>query len=188
MNTSILLDIETLDTTPTSLITEIAAIAFRVPPLDPGRPLGTLPEPIVLDHLDLTPDFFEQLAAGRTFTADTISFHRCNGTLPTLDPRMQTPCIQVAVEIAAFFREHNPKHVWIQGTDFDRPVIEDFFAAVGQPLPWKYSKSRDARTAWDLAFSGQPHPKRPHKALEDCQQTIADLISALTELNRLHAI
>lgn len=173
---SAILDLETLDIKPTSIITEIGLIIFRRDDLT------------VIDHLSITPDFFAQLAAGRTFDPGTIAFHRNNGTLPCTDPATQTNLHQAAAELAQYFREYKPTRVWIQGTCFDRPIIEDFYRSLSQPLPWHFTASRDARTAWDMAFPTQRHPKRPHKALEDCQATLADLTKALTHLNILDTI
>jgi hypothetical protein len=39
-----------------------------------------------------------------------------------------------------------------------------------------------------MAFPDQRPAKRPHRALEDCQATLADLIRSLQELGCLHAI
>lgn len=179
MHTSILIDTETLGLKPTAIITELSAVAFRI---------GEDGLPVVTDHIDLRPDFWEQLAARRTYDADTIAFHRANGTLPETNTPNSIPCIQAIVHLAAFVSENRPRNVWIQGTDFDRPLIEDFCAAHNQPLPWKYSVSRDARTIYAAAFPGEKHAKRPHKALEDCQATLTDLVAALTKLNALGSI
>jgi DNA polymerase III epsilon subunit-like protein len=178
--TSAILDLETLATSPRSIITEIGLIIFDRATLT------------VIDHLEIFPDFFEQLAAGRESCPETIAFHRNNGTLPNIQSpiinHQSIPCIQAVVEVAACIATHRPQNIWIQGTDFDRPIYEDFCQAQDQPLPWKYHQAKDARTTYHLAFPGQRHPKRPHKALEDCQATLADLIAALTKLNALASI
>jgi hypothetical protein len=174
MSTSILIDTETLDTKPSSLVNEIAVIAFDRTSLQ------------VVDWIVLHPDFFEQLALGRTFSADTIAFHRRNKTLPTLG--LGTPLHLCLAYLTVFFAEHKPARVWIQGTCFDRPIIESMCDHFNMPLPWHFTKSADARTEWETAFPGVKHPKRPHKALEDCQATLADLIAALTKLNALPSI
>lgn len=173
-NTSILLDLETLDTKPSSIVTEIAVMAFDRATLE------------VQDWIVLHPDFFAQLAMGRTHTADTIDFHRRNGTLPTLD--VQTPLHVCLAYLTVFFDTWKPARVWIQGTCFDRPIIESLCDAHHMPMPWNFSISRDARTIYDAAFPGKRHAKRPHKALEDCQATLADLGAALRELQSLDAI
>jgi hypothetical protein len=173
---SAILDLETLDTKPTSLITEIGLIIFNREDLT------------VIDHVEIKPDFFAQLAAGRTFDPDTIAFHRKQGTLPQLDPSSQTDLHFAAAELAQYFREYKPVRVWIQGTCFDRPIVEDFYRSLDQPLPWHFTSSRDARTAWDIAFPNERHPKRGHKALDDCQDTLTDLTKALKKLNALHTI
>jgi len=36
--------------------------------------------------------------------------------------------------------------VWCCGTDFDFPILEAAFVAVGVPVPWKYHAKRDYRT------------------------------------------
>lgn len=176
MTTSAILDIETLDTSPTSIITEIGIIIF-------DRATHT-----VIDHLEIFPDFYEQLAAGRTFDADTLNFHRNNGTLPSAGHKEEIPCLHAIVKIQELINDHKPKHIWIQGTDFDRPIIEDLCKSLNQPLPWRFSKSRDARTTYDLAFPDQRPAKRPHRAIMDCEATLADLITALTKLNALASI
>jgi hypothetical protein len=168
---SILIDTETLGLTPGSVITSIAVIAF------------TRRDLTVIDHLEIVPDFFEQLSIGRTFDPETLAFHRRNKTLPRTDAGEETPCIEAVVNLAAFIRHHQPHRVWIQGPDFDRPLIEDLCKSFKQPLPWHFSKSRDARTAYDIAFPGKKHPPRPHKALQDCQETLIDLAEALSKLN-----
>ena len=174
---SVVIDTETLHTSPSSLITEIGVIAFE--PVQHSEDN----EIVVCDHLEIYPDFWEQLSAGRETNADTIAFHRKNGTLPILPNPHSIPCIEAATQISAFIREHKPKHVWIQGTDFDRPLIENFFKWLGRPLPWHFGISRDARTLCDLAFPGEKHSKRPHKALADCMETLDCIRLAHRKLN-----
>ena len=173
MTTSIVLDIETLDTTPQAVITEIGLVAFNRDDFTP------------FDELRLVPDLFYQLLRGRSIGEDTIEFHRKNGTLPETT-RGITP-IAAIVAIQDFITRHRPHRVWIQGTDFDRPIIEDFCRSELQPLPWKYSISRDARTLWDTTFPGVKHVPRPHRAIQDCRATLCDIYTALKALDRLQA-
>lgn len=169
---SALIDIETLDDTPGSLITEIGLIAFRRADFE------------VIAASDLRLDLFDQLPH-RSVSEDTIKFHRDNSTLPE-SPFGLTRFI-AAAKIAEFIGIHKPKNVWIQGPCFERPIIEDLFRDLKQPLPWKFYRSRDCRTNWDTAFPDVPHPKRPHHALPDCFATLACLEEALTALGRRHA-
>ena len=170
---SIIVDTETLDTTPSSIITEIALIAFHRETL------------IITDHLIIRPDFFEQLTLGRTWTADTIAFHRKRGTLPETTG---LSCFQTVAQTEAFFQKHPAHRVWIQGTCFDRPIIKSPPSHFDPPLPWHFTRSSDARTTYDLAMRGKKHPRRTHQALEDCKDTLSDLIEALNAINRLDEI
>jgi len=165
-----LLDIETLDTTPGAVITELAAATFR-------RHDRTF---TILDELELPLDLWEQLKTGRTFSPETIAFHQKHKTLPTGSPA-ESPAD--AFHALRHFAE-GVETVWIWGLDFDSPILSDLARQLGQPLPWPYWQSRDARTVWKLAFGDKRHASRPHKALDDVRASIADLDAARIELNR----
>ena len=167
-STSIILDIETLSRRPDAIITEIGLIAFDRSTLEP------------VEDLSITPSLWDQMAADRHHEAATLNFHRDNGTLPALTDYSSS---KVAVHLLhAFFKRFSPAHVWIQGPDFDRPVIENFCIQNGDVLPWDYWRTRDCRTLWNLAFPGVKHPKRPHHAVEDCRSTLLDMASAFKAL------
>lgn len=165
---SIILDIETLDTSPTSIITEIGLIAF-----DRSTLLETA-------CFACQPSLFEQLAAKRTASAETIRFHAANETLPNAIPDHDPA--SVLHSLCNFIKSHNPRRVWIQGPDFDRPILQDFCTQFGFQFPWDFWLTRDTRTLWDLAFPGVKHPKRAHHAVEDCRHTLLDMQSALSAL------
>jgi hypothetical protein len=169
MKRSIFLDLETLDTKPTAIVTEGAFVAFDE---ETGEILG---------ELEIAPDFWDQLASGRTWSKETLVFHGRLGTLPEGRGGDLDECVMF---VRNFFREHAPERVWIWGADFDRPVLEDFMGA----LPWEFWKTRCARTVWDVAFPGVKHGKRPHRALEDVKASITDLINALAKVERRAAI
>lgn len=171
---SLLLDCETLALGPGAVITEFAAIAFC---------RNTL---AMQDYILLKIDPYAQLAAGREVDPGTIAFHARNRSLPT-DGARETP-FYAAASLQRFICLYQPRRVWIQGTDFDRPLLENFFRQLGQPLPWDYGISRDARTTWDLAFPDVRHPKRPHNALDDCLATLADLKAAITKLDAFDSV
>ena len=162
---SFILDLETLDTSPSAIITEIGIIAVD---------RETFKETA---SLLLRPNILEQLAAGRTWSKDTIGFHFREGSAPTLIGEHSLD--HCAAMLHTFFFVHLPHKVWIQGPDFDRPIIESFLAHLGEPLPWKYYHTKDARTTWDNAFPGSAHAKRPHHALPDCRATLACIRRAL---------
>ena len=173
MTTSIILDIETLSRRPDAIITEISLIAFiREDFTQYGGQC-------------IRPGFYPQIEAGRHLCADTLRFHRKNKTLP-MQVTDEDPKTSIRL-LADFVRQHNPVHIWIQGPDFDRPILESFHQQFGAALPWDYWRIRDARTAWNLAFPGVKHAPRPHSALGDCTATLHDLAKSLIALNRTAA-
>lgn len=170
MTTSIILDIETLSRRPDALVTEIAAIAFNRSDFVP------------IDHIELFPGFFPQILTGRHICPETVIFHQEQGTLIT---RLsdQAPA-NTLDSLADFIRRHTPQHIWIQGPDFDRPIIEHLAIQNRRTLPWDYWRVRDSRTAWNLAFPGIKQDKRPHRSLLDCRATLNDLARSLITLDR----
>jgi len=68
--------------------------------------------------------------------------------------------------------------VWAYPTSFDLPVIERVCRKFGVRPPWKWTKTMDGRTLWQLACSVDPAMKRieesanpsPHHALEDAKE------------------
>ena len=180
--TSAFLDLETLSRRPDAIITEIALIS-----VDTAAPY----QPII-DELVLLPCIVAQLLEGRHHDQETLAWHRKQGTLPLPDTKRQD-LNTTAFLIRDFFKKHQPERVWIQGPDFDRPILESFLKLCGnqpggEPLPWQYWQVRDARTAWKLAYGEEKPAKRPHSALADAHLTRAATMAALTELGRLSAL
>jgi len=170
---SLILDIETLDTAPTSVITEIGVLVFN---------RSDFTE---LACLSVAPCIFTQLAKGRSTSPETIAFHQAKSTLPEINTRYHPK--DAVHALRQFIAAYNPRRIWIQGPDFDRPVLEDFCTQFGDALPWEFWRTRDTRTIWDAAFPDVKHAPRPHHALPDCRATLTDLTKALVALNRTQA-
>ena len=166
---SIIIDIETLDTSPTSVITEIGVLVFDRSTLLESASFST------------TPCVFHQLAAGRSTSPETIAFHQKNRSLP--DRYSDFHPKDASASLRRFIQQYTPRRIWIQGPDFDRPIIENFCNQLGDPLPWEFWRTRDTRTLWDLAMPGVKHSSRPHHALPDCRATLADMHAAFSTLN-----
>lgn len=168
--TELLLDLETLDTAPTAVITELAAATFH------RTPEGAH----IHDEIELHLDPWEQIRLGRTTSPDTIAFHQKHRTLPGPNAT-ETPL--AAIDALRMISD-GIKTVWIWGTDFDRPILEDLHTQLHRQLPFLYWQLRDARTVWKLALpETEPNPRR-HHAIDDVRASIRDLHTALTKLNR----
>lgn len=172
-STSIVIDTETLCRKPSAVVFEVGMVAFH-------RADFT-----IIDRLSFPVELFHQIVAGRTIDPETVAFHRRNGTLPQTTGGHDA--LATTYLIREFVKKHKPRKVWIQGTCFDRPIIEDYVDAMGQPLPWHFGDSKDARTLWDTAFPNEKHAPRPHRALADAEATLHDIARCLIKLNAVES-
>lgn len=165
---SIILDIETLHVSPFAVVTDIGIVAFDRKTFEP------------VDETLIRPGFWPQVEEGRMIDPGTIAYHRKHSTLP--DCVTDDHPVVAMKTLSLFLDKHKPECIWIQGPDFDRPILESLFQQFGGELPWEYWRVRDSRTAWNLAFPGVKHDPRPHRALDDCKHTLADLKRSLVAL------
>lgn len=172
--TSIILDFETLDTTPYAAVIQVGAIAVN-------RSDFT-----IYDSLDLRPEIFGQLADGRSLDADTIQWHHKNGH--TIANPGKITLKETTKALSLFLTHHNPYRIWAWGKDFERPIYENLCFSTGIEIPhYQFRIFACARDKWQDAFGMEtPAPKRTHQALQDCKDELRDLHSALKQLNLTH--
>jgi hypothetical protein len=162
--TDVMVDIETLDTTPTSVVLSIAAVAF-------GKRTYQQGPRIVLDVQD-------QIDRGRTISASTLLFwlsqppeaqkHFKKGLEPCGD-ELKNPIAlaRLASDLAQFDR------IWANGPSFDMVIIEDLFRTYHvTPPELLFRKFRDQRTVQELIPDDQ-WPDLPvgfiaHDPMWDC--------------------
>lgn len=170
--THLFLDLETLDTRPTAVVTEIAAVAYDASTFTPQETFTT------------TLDVADQLATGRTYSAPTIRWAQRKGVLPA--NWLHGP-VDVAIDhLLGLISRHQPAELWTWGKDFDRPILESLLADYGHSFPFHFGDIHCARDAFHIAFHGTQRKPRPktHHAIDDCLVSIADLQDALVALRR----
>jgi DNA polymerase III epsilon subunit-like protein len=65
------------------------------------------------------------------------------------------------------------KRVWSHGAAFDTVICENIFRKLGKAVPWSFWEVRDTRTLFDLGIDPQRPPVLKHHALEDAwNQTV----------------
>lgn len=161
-----IIDLETLDTTPDSIVTEIGAIIY-----DPE-------DFCFIEELGIDLDIAEQLAIGRTFSAETIHHRRRN---KTLGASKFTACSlrSTVSRLDLLLLDHKPDALWIWGKDFDGPILSSLFRSAQRDFPIPYYQRHCARDRYKLAFGTQARgTTKPHSALEDCRISLADLKAA----------
>jgi Fe-S cluster biosynthesis and repair protein YggX len=154
----VMLDLETLDTLPESVILTIGAVKF-----DPySNKIG--------DGLYIKPDVDEQSANGRTINEDTLNWWMNQAE----DVREEALSMHDRISVEEMYRQLNrflvgADNVWAQGPVFDMVIMANIYRQYGWPTPWQYWQVADSRTLFKV--HGDPRVKGKaglHNALEDC--------------------
>lgn len=163
----LMIDLETLGTSPGCVVHELAAVSF-----DPATDDTS--------EFYLIIDIESSERAGLTISATTLKWWNDQGG-PRQDGADE---FHAAMKFfKAFLDYSSPESVWSWGSDFDLPILRALFKAAGLHWPLKYWTTRDARTVWDIANPGVIHPRaKGHNALDDCRRQISQLKESLTKL------
>ena len=182
----IMYDIESLDTGPRSIVSQIAYQAF--PTDDPETVLGK-----AVVYLPIQP----QIELKRTVSADTLvwwmqqseearqRFAMSTGdefeTLPALLRFVTRKFIEIVGD--------KSYEIWARGPQFDIVNIESLMADVAVKVPWRYDRVRDLRTLMAMAGLStsagdvpRPADMPLHMADHDCRYQILCYAEAIRHL------
>lgn len=165
----LMIDIETLATTPNAHILTVAAQIF---------------DPLQRDWLGAyyyaRVDFESQ--ENRRIEQGTLEWWATQKESQTEafaeDDRI--PLDRALTELGKFIWQS--KRIWANGSNFDMTILEDAYKSYNMALPWQYFHVRDARTVYSLVPNLGKYPAS-HHALEDCRRQIQLLWDALEYLN-----
>lgn len=159
-NTDVMIDLETLNTTPDATILTIGAVKF-----DPfGRELQ---EP-KMDSFYCKVDIDSCDRIGLTTSDDTIAWwanQSKEAQAAAFDPEGRIDIVDAFAQLYKFC--WGAKRVWSNGSCFDIIICEHVFRKINKAVPWKFWEVRDVRTAFDLGINPQRPPVTAHHALED---------------------
>lgn len=164
---NVMVDVETLGTSPNSIILSIAAVKFSFNNND-----------VETFSVNIDPKTCKEY--GMVSDPDTISWWR-EQKPEALRAFMtnQIPLTEALTGLSDFIGKDWNKIVWwCNGMNFDYPVLEWSFKATGIRVPWKYWLLRDARTMYavcDINMKEYPRVGTYHNAVDDC----------LTQINAL---
>ncbi len=184
----IMIDNETLDTTPGAVIISIGAVKFN-------KMTGVLG-----DKFYAVLDIEEQKLRGRTVSDDTVAWwakqsEEARIALTTKDRR---PVHDIMSELWDFiggtwnddFTNTKPSQakIWGNGSDFDNPQIASLFTMYGFDLPWMFWNNRCFRTMKSEFRHLCAEPARGgtyHNALDDAIHQAVHCQMIYGELNKL---
>ena len=180
--THMMVDIETLGTSPDSVILEISTILFT----DTHGVKQNSPATYIFDRN-------HQVSVGRTVDQSTLDWWD-----EKLSDKSYAPQDKIHLELLLNNKSVNvtPKdahpiltnslkpvtgYIWCKGASFDFPIIKSFFKSFGLSDPFSdnknYRKQMDLRTyetiARDMGFTGYTtHRKGAHISFDDCLDQI----------------
>lgn len=157
-----MLDLETLDTSPTAVIVSIGAVKFNKD--------GSIGKSFY-DVIDRS----EQVAKGRTINPQTLDWWFKQSEEARSVFKI-TPCTSVKLSLEAFsiYASETGEQVnmWGNGADFDCVLLGSLYETFGLKKPWSYSNNRCFRTLKNICIAKDSHamPQREgthHNALDD---------------------
>lgn len=158
----VMIDIETLGTTPGSCILSIGAVWFGPDGL--GRSLYG-----VVDRLDS-----ERL--GFSVDLDTLGWWNSQSLEASsllLDARDATKTVSVATALGLLEAEiEGAERLWSRGADFDLVLLAAAYRKIGQPVPWSYRQAMCFRTLRRVSADPgitMPDTATAHNALDDAK-------------------
>lgn len=153
MTTHAMIDIETLDTAPASVVLSVGAVKFD-PHSDQEPHAKTLWRPSIED----------QLERDRSVSDDTLEWW----SRQDADIREQAMTEQGRIQMSVFMAELNRylvgcDEIWCQGPQFDMVILENLYSMYNHHTNWQYWQIRDSRTLFSIM------PRDPRK---DIQQNL----------------
>lgn len=154
----LMLDIETLGTSPDTVILSLGVVKFNPFTEEIG------------DGIYIKPDVDHQLTLGRAVDPQTVEWWGQQ------DPavREETFSDDNRISLEEFttslnkFVAHAPR-IWAQGPCFDIVILENLYRQLGMPAPWPFYVIRDCRTLLKaLGDTRTTDSSVMHNALADC--------------------
>jgi hypothetical protein len=148
-----MIDLETWDTTPSSVILSIGACVIGPNPIE---------DPTF--YLELNPE----TQSGRSTSQDPMDWWAKQGNCPCYGTFGLHDALGLLSDYLTQLAER--PIVWCKGTDFDTAILAHAYRSFGEQAPWRYSDVRDFRTIKKMfeesMVTARQNPN-PHNALAD---------------------
>ena len=161
MNPHVMIDLETLDTGPHSVVTALGAVMFDPRGGELGRRLYAV-----------TSDWADQQRYGRTISGDTVAWwfeQSREAQQSMLDPTGTTR--DLLERFTDYLDGFDEPQIWGNGSDFDNVILRNLYAAYGVKVPWSHRGNRCYRTAEAMLDPGRTRRRTQlgthHNALDD---------------------
>lgn len=172
---SVMIDIETLATSPDSVVVSIAAVEFN--PFEVTTNLDKLASFQLLVDID-----DQVINYNRVINDDTVAWwsKQSQAVQDVLFAEEGRVTLTDALTQLTKFCWHKDR-IFAQGPQFDMTILEHCYNQTKQVKAWQYWAVRDARTLMDLVVVEQPIVT--HDSIEDCKRQITGVQKVLKALN-----
>jgi len=167
----VMIDIETMGTTPGSAILSISAVMFG-----PSGLGETFYAPIALASCT---------AAGLTIDPYTVAWwmKQSDAARAAAFRDDAEPLAAVLQQFTCWLELVDAEKPWCQGANFDAPLLDAAYRACGMASPWKFWNVRDTRTLYELADVKVDRARGVHhNALDDARAQAEAAVVALQRL------
>lgn len=158
----VMLDLETLDVTPTAVIAAIGAVKFD------------LEKRIVISEFYNVVDIEDCQHRGLTIGASTVRWWMQQGEEARRIFTVTPVTLSYALEAFAAFVEKEDR-VWGNGSMFDNAILAHAYNRCRMPLPWSYKNDLCFRTLRKLFPVAYVREGTAHNALDDARQQVKEL-------------
>jgi hypothetical protein len=154
----IMLDLETLATSPDSVILTFGAIKFD--PFDSSKEMK--------DGIYFRINVDEQIALGRRVDEGTVAWWGTQSEEVREEALGETDRVSLEDFTKALNKfVSGANRVWAQGPVFDIVILENLYRQIGKPAPWQYYTIRDSRTLLKALGDDREGGALLHNALAD---------------------
>ena len=158
--TDLMIDLETLDVTPTATILTIGAVRFD--------PFGDDVNDPTCEKFYVRVDVDSCDRLGCTVSPQTIEWwgqQSKEAQDEAFEPTNRIDIVDAMNQLYKF--AWGAKRVWSHGAAFDVVICEHLFRKIGKAIPWSFWEVRCTRTLFDLGINPHRPPVLKHHALED---------------------
>jgi hypothetical protein len=159
MSKHLMVDLETLATSPNAAILTIGAVTF-----DPKTDK-------IFDEFYTKVDLESVTDLGMQIDEKTVEWWGTQDAAAQEEAFSETNRISVQEAIEKFHKfAWNCSNFWSHGAAFDIVIIEQYYRALKKSPPWDFWQIRDTRTIFDLGIDPEMPQANKHHALEDARR------------------
>jgi len=173
MTKHLMVDLETLATTPNAAILSLGAVTFNP---NSDQIYDELYYKVELESLDGLDSYIDD------GTIEWWSKQDPKAQEEAFDPNNRIDIRTVMDDFYKFCM--GSSKFWSHGSTFDIIILEHYYRQIGKPYPWKFWEVRDTRTLFDLGMDPEMPQANKHHALEDARRQAIGVQNMFRKLGR----